>query len=747
MPAQSAQIRQELAGWDDSVNSAASLDQLRILETAAGRVGDETRGLRRSMVQARVALLKKDVSSIQLALDNLQLDATQHPDWLWPNYLRARFYFDIELDRQIELADNLPAFQRGWISLNKALQADPEYPPVQKLALRTITASGDREFQEDMVATLQRLVQQPFPDPDALLDWGRYLRTQLRYDSAQSYLTRAVFAGGDRSRLGLERARTFMAMGDSAAAVSAYWDGLARLTGPGRDLYRFDLAWIVSPDTIAIFDRLPNDSVTVWLKSFWGRRDAEAAKEEGGRLREHLRRWVVVNAQYRSHQPWRRTQFDRVEFAYDQGWDCLGAEKQIYEELALSRQPLLPGDIRFREYLYDHRGMLYLRHGAPLTRLGNRSSESSVEEGASVTAAYQAEKAGRDFATSESWVYWFGGTWRILHFMGSDALGHYAPTTLKGFLPFNDGAYQELGNYLKEYADVAAAIRRYQNVQGSKGPLACEEQRVQDIVNQSRAEARLAIHTDSDKPPVVDPWRGMVRAFVLGDPADGSGKLLLTWAFAAADLEGKLLPTGVEGYPVDLRVVAMERSSGAQIRIDSSLTYALRGNSASGWFMGRVERPINAGSWQLSVYARQPENEARGTYSQLSLAMDPPGRLRMSDVVTGREGATPWLAPDGQTFPLYPMVTWRKDDVAPLYYELRGIAEDQNYSTSIEIISGKSSKIAMKLEFQGKGTGQVIYARQRLGLKQLDPGDYRMRITVEAKGEKVSREFAVAVDQ
>src|SRR6185369_7253149 len=102
-------------------------------------------------------------------------------------------------------------------------------------------------------------------------------RGRTHYDSALAAFDRSAATGGDRARLGLERARTLRALGDSVGAVAAYWDGLRALTPAGRTAYRTDLAWIVGADSLAGFDATPTDSLRPWLEHFWALRDMQSA--------------------------------------------------------------------------------------------------------------------------------------------------------------------------------------------------------------------------------------------------------------------------------------------------------------------------------------------------------------------------------------------------------------------------------------------------------------------------------------
>ncbi len=426
-----------LTGWADSLQGVADAPALAAYDgrsrQGSGRSGD----VRRALYQVRHADLTDNRGEIELVLTNMQV-MTDHSNWAWPYYVMALAFDAMARKQWVEtLSDGKELAEKHsdatWRTLRIALDRDPAFPLARRLLGTLTAAGGDRFLRPDQVVALAREARQPSPEPDALLAWGRHLRTVQDYDEALKTFDRSAARGGDASVLQLERARTLLALGDSTAATTAYWAGITQLTPAGRQAYRTDLWWIAEPETLTAFDETPDGAIGSWLHRFWNARDAEAANHAGDRLTEHLRRWVVVYQRYRALSPWTDAFWSRVEMKFDQA-QCQDTDAKMFE--ALWRvPPTFEGDIRIHEPIIDHRGMIYLRHGEPVRRIANktfggfvrrRTMAEPYDGGATalgptgVHLPWSIRAAGEVPATvtgpspAESWMYWFDGELHLL---------------------------------------------------------------------------------------------------------------------------------------------------------------------------------------------------------------------------------------------------------------------------------------------------------------------------------------------
>jgi hypothetical protein len=249
---------------------------------ASGRAGD----LRRGLFLIRRGDLDDSRGEIELTLTNMQVMAN-HGSWPWPHYVMARAFAVMAQKRWVEVISDGKKLAEihsdaTWRTLREALDIDPTFPNARHYLGELTSAGGDRFLRPDEVTALQRESRQPDPDADALLAWGRHLRTVRDYGNALKAFDRSRERGGDRSRLQLERARTLLALGDSGGAVDAYWAGAEHFTAAGRQAYRDDLWWFAEPEELTAFDEMPDNAIGTWLHRFWNVRDAEAANSCGG---------------------------------------------------------------------------------------------------------------------------------------------------------------------------------------------------------------------------------------------------------------------------------------------------------------------------------------------------------------------------------------------------------------------------------------------------------------------------------
>ena len=273
--AQSGADRVALSAWEDSLARVTDPVGISRYESPARKGPGASHDVRVALLQLRKATLTNSRGQLELALIRLVATSAGHRNWPWPDYLMARTFFalgqrDAPVVMSAGLVEGESHIEAAWRHLHYALAMDPTFPPARRLAAATLIAQGDRELRSDEHDAVRVLLRFD-PDADALLAAARDARAREKYDSSIALLDRAVAAKGDYSRLQMERARTLNATGDTAAAAAAYWDGAAHLSAIGREAYRYDLAWILAPDSLKAFDAVPDDSVGDWLRVASGR--------------------------------------------------------------------------------------------------------------------------------------------------------------------------------------------------------------------------------------------------------------------------------------------------------------------------------------------------------------------------------------------------------------------------------------------------------------------------------------------
>lgn len=766
LAAQSPGVQRQLDGYVASLEAATALRDLPAAESpeAVGPI----LGLREALRLIRRGELAGTRDDIDKGIRTARIVASRERDWGWPAYVTARGL------AALAAGGYPPGLSEGqfdgeayaesiWRHLRDASARVADDSPVARYIMRFLVAGGDRTLTGDQRALVARFVGGAAPGAEALLVWARHLRAEGKSDSALALFRAAEAAGEDASRLQLELARTLLARGDSAGAEAAYWRGVDRMTPVGREAYRHDLAFILTADSLKALDAVPAGELAGWLRRFWEERDAAAANRSGERLREHLRRWTVVMRDYRVPLPWRRTQFLRVELGYESLDACVKSNGAFFEVLG-RMQPSLAGDLRAREPLLDHRGLIYLRHGAPVRTIYGAGSDPEggfLPANAPIIAGSPGNnrpvKADLDDRIRESmsrnmsWLYWVDDGWRMLHFRGSDALGQFAPTTLSSYLPvgseyINDWVLR--GRVIPEYFEAAMRMRT------AMGPMASAPGCLPDVrgtIARSRDDAAVGIRTDSDTPPIVRPWNAVIQSFMVGHAGDGSGRALVTFAIPELALHADSNVTdGTRVYPVHFRIVAYQPSTGRTVTIDTLRTFIRSGSRGaqdhlSGWY----EIPLPAGEWQVATRIRQFEDSTGAYALRRKQRLDGGAGLALGDVVTGMEGARPLWPGDGEGFPVNVLGAWPEGGRVELFYEVRGLAAGTAYRTTLEArpdldVPG-AVPTSVRVQTSDRARGAVTPVRKTLGLATLKPGRYRLIVTVESGGVSVTRERPLLV--
>ena len=770
-----------LSAWDDSLQRVPDAIAISNYDGPSRRGSGRAVDVRRGLFLIRRADLTDSRGDIELTLTNMQV-LVNHSKWAWPYFLMARAFEVMSRKQWVEtLSDGKELAEKHtdavWRTLRLALDRDEAFPNARRFLGAHAAAGGDRFLRPDQVIALQREVRRSDADPNALLAWARHLRTLQDYHRAIGMFNRAGESGVDRSVLALDRARTLLAVGDTAAASAAYWAGAGQLTAAGRERYRFDLWWIAEPEDLAVFDETPDNAIQAWLQRFWNARDAEAANVRGERLTEHLRRWVIVYERYRTLSPWTDLFWSRVETKFDQG-PCLSTDAKFYERL-WQQPPTLSADLRSHEPILDHRGMIYLRHGeptriitsggragAPVRRrtLGDPYHAAPPAFGPTgVPLPWSTRAVGEvptttDGPSGESWLYWWNGDLHLLHFRGSTALGGYGATTLTeatpSYLLSNTAIASSLP--IKEYYAMAERIRGWNDssVFGPNGPRSFAAHRdnpscfneVRAVAARSARDEHASINHDSDTPPNFLGYNSVGQMFALGVAADQSSGVLATFAIPGAVLTPEPLDDGQVGYSIAWRIVAYDKAANQTFSVDTVRRFVTpRALSAREFLTGYTEFGLRAGTWQIATRASQVGG-ATVLQDLHAVRVDGGTSVTLSDIVMGRPGHPEWTATDNLPFPLNYPNGWFPGEAAELFFEVRGVADRTAYQTIVEVrpVGGKA-EAAIRIQSTDPASGEVTRVRKTLGLTQLAPGRYTLVVTVEYQGKQASREREILI--
>lgn len=745
-----------------NAQSAADHTLLAAAADAVGRNAEATlprpddgiaRQIQLGLVELDRYLKQGDRPAIERALFRFSGATRRRPQWAWPEYAMAHAFLLLHDQRAPLLhsegiRESEPYLAAMWRHLLESLRREPDFARARQLLAELSYPSGDRELRPGTHEALALEVGRTDAHPDALLVWSRHQRALRAYDIALAVLDRAAAAGADRSVVGLERARTLTALGRDEEATAAYWNGLEQLTAKGRALYRQDLGWLLTPDSLAAFDSLHDSAVTGWMERFWAERDAAATLPTGARLTEQLRRWVYAHAHFRVASPWDHQLYTRVDIGFDGRVACISSDPGFYAMLPV-KPPMLPGDLRHLEPLLDHRGQIYLRHGAPVEII-SQTPQGDLEGNEPIQWVARNSFGGLPLEVSAAqtsiWIYRIEGAWRVLSFRGSMALGAHAPTTLSSYTYGDASFWSGVTSVTGEYAGLAARLSQLESrLFEPLYPPSCEKEYVQ-AVRQSRQDANLSIVTDTRTPPLRRHWLSELRSFGVGSSHDESGRALVTFALPIRDLVADTLASGDMVWPLDFRIVAYRPSDGRRVDMDSTRRFNATGTPANGFLSGHFELPLDDGTWQLAILVRQNGDSTAGAYTlRRGLVVGGSTPLSLGDIVTGREGQPAWRAPDGP-FPVNTLGTWVAGGTVELWYEVRGMREGDTYRTTIQVIPrDRRQGQPVRVATDDQATGPVTRMRKAIGLDRLEPGVYQLVVTVERGGTTAVREQEIVV--
>lgn len=723
-----------------SLLEASDFAALAQMEPSGSRLEQEDVRAMRSFASW---VITGDRGEVEAALFRLASANGLSPRDPWPSYLAARVHLDMNARGAPVLASAGQYLGESHLDaairhLAAALAVDSVMPEATRLLTRIAYASGEREPRGWLRNSVERALRQTLTPAKLHIVAARWHRMQNELSEAEERLTRAEALEADPGVIALERARTFIAAGDSASAVDQYLQGIVGLSAEGRDLYRQDIAALISPDSLAVFDQLSPPELESWLRLFWAERDAAAANQPGQRLLEHLRRWTVVHQRFRVSAPWSRTGFSRVDVGIEGFPPCLGNATAFYEQLPI-RPPTLNGDPRFREPLLDHRGLVYLRHGEPYarTQVGGATDTLIADLGGMTRPALVREDEDEvTFVTQpgtrqvSSWVYWIDEGWRTFNFTGSRALGDQAPTTLVSFLPLSVAAWDALGLILPQYA-------------GTRGPCSREGAAA---VRRQRADAYLATTTDTDVPQVNRPWNAPIRMYGVPD-RESAGKALISFAIPAIDLQVDTV-SAIPVWDLGFRAVAFRPSDGETVVLDTLRRYVARDVGEDDHVTGYLELPVPAGEWNIALRGWQGSGDSVSIYAvRRSVRVEPLSNLGSSDLIVGSANGVTWHG--AEDFALNPLGVWSRRTPLELWYRLVGLRPGETFQLRIEVEPTATNRRAARpisLESEETAADSTVVVRRRLGVEQLPAGSYLITVTVTTDSGVITKSAAVVID-
>ena len=673
----------------------------------AGNTRDKAmQSLRFGVEQLRLARTddgREHLDAAQAAFDEAIYRAPE--DWPWPWYGLA--LTDIALHDAgavVKPSMHQPAgmFYRDAAihALGESLMADSSFAPAAALLAERLAPADDPTLTGEVRRAIRLSVAGgEAAGPTPWLAYGRMHRSFGQQDSALAAFQTYLKAGGDAAIAFLEQARSLRALADSATAPGVYLQGAAKAATPaGRRMYRSDIEWIASPEELAKLDSLPADSVPGWLVAFWDKRDAQSLREPRSRLSEHLRRWQFV---FENYQVPNATSRSRGPLTLPLSSPSAGSD--VEGEAALLLRMLsstgLGTGIAGKQFV-DDRAMIYVRHGEP-------------DRMAFVPAR-------------------FGG-------IPSTVSWQYSSPRGKFLVHYSCQSYCVLVPFPVQLDALMALDTRYQVLMGPDGNsygAVLQARRLRREIAQDLVES---LSTDGFPAEFERQLAPEAQFYAVGA---GTGHVLAVFALPGERLTGVPLDGGAVGYPVTLRFIATN-ASGDIVRLDTLRNFRSADLLGQGQFLfGLSQLTLPAGTWDVRLLVTQPDDNGGGAIGRLGVTVPAQGALAISDLVLGRASTgLKWEGPHGPVY-LSPLDAYSQQGEVEIYYEVSGTSANTDYRTDVELkgLYGDAEG-ELRLGFDDRAQGALLVSRRTVSLENLDPGQYRVTVTVteEATGRSAGQ--------
>lgn len=761
----------------DTAQTTASVDAIAAEWSSSGEA--PVNRLASAYIELRRGIITNSRMALTSAWTKFDQVVRVHPDWPYARLGLAVAALEI-YSRRYPLPADYDDVAGGThydgyaIQMNRTLRSEPTFQPAITWLTGTLSAEGDRDQPGTILSALEYVADSTnSTDPRIQLILARADR--LHGDAAKSVprIDAYLREGGDAGIAELELARSFAWLGALESAAVEYMMGAAVQTEEARAAYRLDLSWVATPRELARFDSLPPDSVADFIGLFWSKRDVQELRPEGSRLQEHLRRWVYINQNYRVPDPGRRTAYREVYIPYE-GQPCQERGPNSLDDYDYA-EPARVGSYRSPERVFDHRAIVYMRHGDPLYAFGSYGAASTVQQPlvrnnsrifsrydvgnlVGLPTAATTEMPDAPAVTTAppmvdrniTWVYLIGGQLRAFTFLGSQALGTDSPSTLIVSSPPNLDVLLQLGALSSEYARLAGVTQWDEAFGGSVIPLPCTRAAL-DVISRQREDAAVAVNTDTYLRRFSRPLTTAIQLSAVGQPTDGTGLLLAALAIKTGEILTEPVPmdTSLVYFSIRVQIAAIDSLTGQSVQMDSVRQFtrpAAQMARENAWFSFLMWLPIPPGLREVRLSVSQDDD--RGTIFSSAIVPAPTG-FSASDIVLGTEdGSVAWRR-NAETVRVSPFGFYTVGESLPLYYELYGLTSGAEYRTELTLRSERDRKNVSSVSFRDNPTGTQLDVNRVLTLTDIKPGQYRLSLTVveASTGRRIQRERTITVDR
>jgi GWxTD domain-containing protein len=541
----------------------------------------------------------------------------------------------------------------------------------------------------------------------------------------------------------LALARAHYQSGNPIAGRAALIAGAGDSNPASRAAYRKELAWVAEPEELAAWDSLPHTTSSQWLADFWARRDVRDARPDGARLIEHYARLEYAFEVFQRIVP---------QVGHQKNAGMSEAMDYFVEDAELLKHPVLLNDtymsgvfspfraFRTTQTLIDDRGVIWIRHGKPDKRAHTVDGR-----------AYEAWRYDRP---EGSLVVQF----REENFDGQAGASVLVPSLVTASPLQRDQLCAIEHSLCSMNADPRGGLAVMGSGMGDYNPPWSQNPSKDRIaldakinttarINRLRLEGLDAITrattTDDYARPFTKAFGPTVQIYGLDRASGGAGRAVIAFAIPGDQLDHTLPPEagGRAVYTVRIEVMLSRRSDGRRFDLDTLRRFATAAPLAGGKYItGLVEVPLPPGRYVATVVLSQGELGSIARLGELTVP-NPRNVLSVSDLVFGREGSGLRWQSGATAVPLHPLNSYPRGGEVEVYYQLAGLRQGVSYANRVELYGAdddvnKSPRLS--IGFETTASDARVEVSRTLGLKSLEPGRYRIRLTVRGGEESVS---------
>lgn len=584
-------------------------------------------------------------------------------------------------------------------------------------------------------------------DGDALYGAGRVELEGGDADSAVVDLREALAAGAsNRGIVDLSLARAEYRAGHPADGREAFIAGVADTSAESRRQYREQLSWVTSPAELAEWDSLPAARRSTWVRDFWAKRDVAEGHADGARLVEHFRRYEIALKDYRVLLPGtgrhRNVQnsdtfsdetagairgaghlgsFDRdTESSIETGASQLSAFDRDNRTMGVGRAFRF---LQLSQDVLDDRGVVFMRHGKP------DHVASSAAGGAAM----------------EIWKYDLPDGPLVLQFMNQDFSSDVGASLLVPTLVTGNAVTRDAICYL----ETSLCPRAADSKSGRPSTLAeirsgqMSSQRVKHAYDVGVEQIAKAATTDDFVRPFTRPMHPLVQMYGLRR-GGGDSRIVVPFAIRGDELDvmPARAPGGQVSYEVRFEITAERRTDARRFALDTTRHFVTDHALRAGEFLiGTVELAVDPGIYAAAAVISQPSGRgAIARLNEMRAPVDQPGMV-VSDLVLGRDGSGLQWNSGTTSVALNPLGTFPRGGMAAVYFQLAGLDAGENYHLAFSFFgAGDDSTKAPRLAiaFDQPAAQATSEISRNLDLQRLEPGRYRVVLTVAGRGGRTS---------